>query len=82
MIGNIIIIIVDATINEELKTIVEAAEILHENFLSVGLAGIAYHLFNTGQREEPVRKTQDGERLPVLVVAGSVNSFTYDNFKI
>lgn len=67
------IVIVDATTDEELKTIVEAAEISHENFLLVGSAGIAYHLFNTGQRQEPLRKTQVDERLPVLVVAGSVN---------
>lgn len=67
------IIIVDATTDEELKTIVEAAGILEENFLWVGSAGIAYHLFNTGQRDELLCKTQSGERLPVLVVAGSVN---------
>ncbi|MGG3467993.1 four-carbon acid sugar kinase family protein [Neobacillus pocheonensis] len=67
------IIIVDATTDEELKTIVEAAEISQENFLWVGSAGIAYHLFNTGQREELLCKPQAGERLPVLVVAGSVN---------
>ncbi|MGE8078820.1 four-carbon acid sugar kinase family protein [Peribacillus loiseleuriae] len=70
-------IIVDATTDEELKTIVEAAEMLHENFLWVGSAGIAYHLSNVDQYEEPLRKTQDGERLPVLVVAGSVNSITH-----
>ncbi|MEH7335225.1 four-carbon acid sugar kinase family protein [Neobacillus drentensis] len=67
------IIIVDATTDEELETIVEAAEILHENFLWVGSAGIAYHLFNTGQPEEQLCSKQTGERHPVLVVAGSVN---------
>lgn len=67
------IIIVDATTDEELKTIVEAAEFLKENFLWVGSAGIAYHLFNTGQPEERLRHQQSGERLPVLIVAGSVN---------
>lgn len=71
------IIIVDATTDEELQTIVEAAQTLNENFLWVGSAGIAYHLFSTDHREEPLRKTQDGERLPVLVVAGSVNSITH-----
>jgi D-threonate/D-erythronate kinase len=71
------IIIVDATTDEELKTIVEAAQLVHENFLWVGSAGIAYHLSNTGQRKELLRKTQEGERLPVLVVAGSVNSITH-----
>ncbi|MDQ6596128.1 four-carbon acid sugar kinase family protein [Bacillus salipaludis] len=67
------IIIVDATTDEELKMIVEAAEFLEENFLWVGSAGIAYHLFNTGQRESPLHHQQSGQRLPVLVVAGSVN---------
>ncbi|MFK9091679.1 four-carbon acid sugar kinase family protein [Bacillus salipaludis] len=71
------IIIVDATTDEELQTIVEAANGLHENFLWVGSAGIASHLFNTGYREEPLQKNQDGERLPVLVVAGSVKSITH-----
>ncbi|MBS4212935.1 four-carbon acid sugar kinase family protein [Bacillus sp. FJAT-49825] len=67
------IIVVDATTDEELNMIVEAAEILEENFLWVGSAGIAYHLFNTGQREEVLRHQQSDDRLPVLVVAGSVN---------
>ncbi|MFC4802252.1 four-carbon acid sugar kinase family protein [Neobacillus sp. GCM10023253] len=67
------IIVVDATTDEELKMIVEAAEILEENFLWVGSAGIAYHLFNTGKREEVLRHQQSDDRLPVLVVAGSVN---------
>lgn len=71
------IIIVDATTDEELKTIVEAAEMLHDNFLWVGSAGIAFHLSNTGQRGEQLCKKQEGERLPVLVVAGSVNSITH-----
>jgi uncharacterized protein YgbK (DUF1537 family) len=66
-------IIVDATTDEELKTIVEAGEMLDEDFLWVGSAGIAYHLFSTGQPEELLSKTQVSERLPVLVVAGSVN---------
>ncbi|WP_254124706.1 four-carbon acid sugar kinase family protein [Neobacillus sp. 114] len=67
------IIVVDATTDEELNMIVEAAKILEENFLWVGSAGIAYHLFNTGQREEVLRHQQSDGRLPVLVVAGSVN---------
>ncbi|WP_207789173.1 four-carbon acid sugar kinase family protein [Neobacillus terrae] len=67
------IIIVDATTDEELKTIVEAAQLLGGNFLLVGSAGIAYHLTNTGFPEEQLRKAQVDERLPVLVVAGSVN---------
>lgn len=67
------IIIIDATTDEELKTIVEAVKIPHDDFLWVGSAGIAYHLFNTGKREESLLNKQDGERLPVLVVAGSVN---------
>lgn len=67
------IIIVDATTDEELKMIVEAAEILPKNFLWVGSAGIAYHLFNTDQPDQLLCKTQAGDRLPVLVVAGSVN---------
>lgn len=67
------IIVVDATTDEELKMIVEAAEILEENFLWVGSAGIAYHLFNTGKREEVLRHQQSDDRLPVLVIAGSVN---------
>ncbi|WHZ03761.1 four-carbon acid sugar kinase family protein [Neobacillus sp. YX16] len=71
------IIIIDATTDEELKTIVEAAQLLHENFLWVGSAGIAYHLYRTGQSEELLRTTQMGERLPVLVVAGSVNSIIH-----
>ncbi|QGQ45028.1 four-carbon acid sugar kinase family protein [Metabacillus sediminilitoris] len=71
------IIIVDATTDEELKTIVEAAESTHENFLWVGSAGIAYHLTNSSHREEQLCKTLEGERLPVLVVAGSVNSITH-----
>jgi uncharacterized protein YgbK (DUF1537 family) len=71
------IIIFDATTDEELKTIVEAAESSHENFLWVGSAGIAYHLTNSSYREEQLSKTQEGERLPVLVVAGSVNSITH-----
>ncbi|PLT29584.1 Hrp-dependent type III effector protein [Peribacillus deserti] len=68
------IIIVDATTDEELKTIVEAAQILNENILWVGSAGIAYHLFNTGLSEEQISQKHVGNRLPVLVVAGSVNS--------
>jgi uncharacterized protein YgbK (DUF1537 family) len=71
------IIIVDATTDEELKTIVEAAESTHGNFLWVGSAGIAYHLTNSSHREEQLSKTQEGARLPVLVVAGSVNSITH-----
>ncbi|MDM5338594.1 four-carbon acid sugar kinase family protein [Fictibacillus enclensis] len=67
------IIIVDATNDEELKTIVEAADHLSEPFLWVGSAGIAYHLFDIEQCDEPSDKTPSGERLPVLVVAGSVN---------
>jgi uncharacterized protein YgbK (DUF1537 family) len=67
------IIVVDATTDEELKTIVDAAQLLGENFLWVGSAGIAYHLTNTGISEEQLRKAQVDERLPVLVVAGSVN---------
>ncbi|MFB7142142.1 four-carbon acid sugar kinase family protein [Gottfriedia sp. NPDC056225] len=67
------IIVVDATTDDELKAIVEATEHLSENFLWVGSAGIAYHLFNTGQSEEPLKKSQVSERSPVLVVAGSVN---------
>lgn len=67
------IIIVDATTDEELKIIVEAAKIFHDDFLWVGSAGIAYHLFDTGKSEKSLLNTQVGERLPVLVVAGSVN---------
>lgn len=76
------IIIVDATTDEELKTIVQAATILQENVMWVGSAGIAYHLFDTGQVKEPLRKTQDSERLPVLVVAGSVNSMTHKQIQV
>lgn len=72
--GNISkIIVIDATTDEELKTIVEAAELRHEDVLWVGSAGIAYHLFNTDQCEETLPKTKVGKRFPVLVVAGSVN---------
>ncbi|MFP3489467.1 four-carbon acid sugar kinase family protein, partial [Staphylococcus sp. SIMBA_130] len=37
------IIVIDATTDEELKSIVEAAEMLEENFLWVGSAGVASH---------------------------------------
>ncbi|MBU8878288.1 four-carbon acid sugar kinase family protein [Bacillus sp. FJAT-29790] len=71
------IIIIDATTDKELKTIVEAAQLLNEKFLWVGSAGIASHLSSTGNSEESLRKVQVGERLPVLVVAGSVKSITH-----
>ncbi len=67
------VIIIDATTDEELNTIVEAANTLDDNILWVGSAGIAYHLFETGKPEEALINTKIGERLPVLVVAGSVN---------
>lgn len=68
------IIVIDATTDEELKTIVEAAQVLPGNYLWVGSAGIAYHLADTGCREELLGKRHPGSRLPVLVIAGSVNS--------
>ncbi|MBM7599160.1 uncharacterized protein YgbK (DUF1537 family) [Virgibacillus halotolerans] len=71
------IIIIDATTDEELKTIVEATEILQDNFLWVGSAGIAYHLSNTAHREEVLLERLEDERPPVLVVAGSVNTITH-----
>jgi uncharacterized protein YgbK (DUF1537 family) len=71
------IVVIDATTEEDLKTIVKAAQFLKENVLWVGSAGIAYHLCSTEQRKEPFRKGQNSNRLPVLVVAGSVTSVTY-----
>jgi uncharacterized protein YgbK (DUF1537 family) len=75
------IIIVDATTDEELQTIVEAADILKESYLWVGSAGIAYHLSGTGEQQEQAAGTQSGERDPVLVVAGSVKSITQDQIQ-
>jgi D-threonate/D-erythronate kinase len=72
------IVVIDAVTEEDLKTIVKAAQFLEENILWVGSAGIAYHLCSTKQQKEPFRKEQQStNRLPVLIVAGSVTSVTY-----
>ncbi|MDM8102443.1 four-carbon acid sugar kinase family protein [Oceanobacillus oncorhynchi] len=71
------IIVIDATTDEELKAIVEAAEALKEKFLWVGSAGVASHLSSTGgNRKEVLQSNQSDKRPPVLVVAGSVNMIT------
>jgi uncharacterized protein YgbK (DUF1537 family) len=72
------IVVIDAATEEDLKTIVKSAQSLEENILWVGSAGIAYHLCGTEQQKEPYRKKQlSTNRLPVLIVAGSVTSVTY-----
>lgn len=76
------VIIVDATTDEELKTIVEAAQVFQEDFLWVGSAGIAYHLFNTGQIRKPLCNVHAGDQLPVLVVAGSVNPVIHRQIEV
>nr|WP_237342364.1 four-carbon acid sugar kinase family protein [Heyndrickxia coagulans] len=68
------LIVVDATTDSELKMIVEATRNLENDFLWAGSAGIAYHLFDTGQAEEELGKAEIKDRPPVLAVAGSVNS--------
>lgn len=75
------IIVIDATTDEELKSIVEAAEMLEENFLWVGSAGVASHLSSKGNYDEVVLNKQIDERPPVLVVAGSVNTITHQQIR-
>lgn len=71
------IVVMDATTDEELKTIVDAAEMIQEEFLWVGSAGVASHFSNTGNHEEVVLNKRIEQRPPVLVVAGSVNTITH-----
>jgi uncharacterized protein YgbK (DUF1537 family) len=71
------IVVIDATTEADLKAIVKAAHLLKEPVLWVGSAGIAYHLCSTGQRKESFPKRLVSNRLPALVVAGSVTSVTY-----
>ncbi|WP_053362770.1 four-carbon acid sugar kinase family protein [Bacillus sp. FJAT-27251] len=75
------IIIVDAAADEDLQTIVEAAESLEDKALWVGSAGIAYHLFGTDETQEPEAAPEAGKRDPVLLVAGSVKSITEDQIQ-
>ena len=67
------IIVIDATTDEEMQTIADAAESLKESFLWVGSAGIAAHLFSEEESKELSHSVQMHDRPPVLVVAGSVN---------
>ncbi|MGM0876799.1 MAG: four-carbon acid sugar kinase family protein [Bacillota bacterium] len=76
------VIVIDAETDEELKTIAEAAQILEENVLWVGSAGIAYHLCNTVHNEAPSHKKYDDKQLPVLVVAGSISSVTHRQIQV
>ncbi|WP_338470775.1 four-carbon acid sugar kinase family protein [Niallia sp. XMNu-256] len=76
------VIIIDATTDEELQTIVEATEGVNENFLWVGSAGIASHLFNQDQDEENIKTIQLEDRPPVLIVAGSVNPVVDKQIKV
>ncbi|AZU60518.1 four-carbon acid sugar kinase family protein [Neobacillus mesonae] len=75
------IIIIDATSDEELETIVQAAQALKENVLWVGSAGIASHLYGTSTDKMQFHPGQDGERHPVLLVAGSVKSTTHQQIQ-
>ncbi|WP_307794961.1 four-carbon acid sugar kinase family protein [Alkalihalobacillus sp. BA299] len=70
------IVIIDATTDEDLKAIAEAAQLVGEEVMWVGSAGIAYHLCETVKDQETVSEKQERKGLPVLVVAGSVNSIT------
>ncbi|WNF36302.1 four-carbon acid sugar kinase family protein [Bacillaceae bacterium IKA-2] len=76
------IVVIDATTDEELETIIEAIQNLKEKVLIAGSAGIAFHLYNSLEREMVISQESNKKQLPVLVVAGSVNSVTEQQVQV